>query len=305
MGPSASSNGEIFREELRLGSIRAAQQADQLLVFEKGLTFPSFLSELLVHNREMNKRYREIASALPVDLDTLPQRSGFRLRGMEMTRLETFTDAAFAFAITMLVIAAQQIPDDIKSLLAAFRNVPTFAFSIAVLGIFWWGHWEWSRRYGIEDGVSIIISWALIVTILIYIYPLKAIFGAMWFLLSDGRVGQALVIRSTESEARSLFAAYALGFTAVSGEIVLLNFRAWQLRDALQLNARERLMTHSEMTGWSIPISVGIVSLLLSQTLPIGEIAWCGWIYFSLPVPLLLHHILRKKQLERLPEGGR
>jgi hypothetical protein len=59
---------------------------------------------------------------MPVQLDALPRLRGFRLRGMEMTRLETFIDAAFAFAITMLVIAAQQIPDDIETLLAAFKK---------------------------------------------------------------------------------------------------------------------------------------------------------------------------------------
>ena len=100
----------------------------------------------------MNERYEEIASAMPADLDSLPRLRGFRLRGMEMTRLETFIDAAFAFAISMLVIAAQQIPDNIQTLLAAFKNVPTFVCSIAVLGIFWRGHWLWSRRYGLEDG---------------------------------------------------------------------------------------------------------------------------------------------------------
>ena len=79
----------------------------------------------------------------------------------------------------MLVIATQQIPDDIETLLAAFKNVPAFVASIIVLGIFWRGHWLWSRRYGLEDGVSIFISWAMIVTMLIYIYPLKAIFSSM------------------------------------------------------------------------------------------------------------------------------
>ena len=72
-----------------------------------------------------------------------------------MTRLETFIDAAFAFAISMLVIAAQQIPDNIRTLLAAFKNVPTFVCSIAVLGIFWRGHgcgaavtaWRTARRF--------------------------------------------------------------------------------------------------------------------------------------------------------------
>ena len=139
----------------------------------------------------MNGRHADIASAVPADLDSLPRLGGFRLRGMEMTRLETFIDAAFAFAISMLVIAANQVPDNIEELLGAFRHVPAFVASVVVLGIFWRGHWLWSRRYGLEDGVSIFISWAMIVTILIYMYPLKAIFSSMWFLLSSGRVGQS------------------------------------------------------------------------------------------------------------------
>src|SRR5437773_2811775 len=200
----------------------------------------------------MKERHRDIASAAPADLDALPRLRGFRLRGISMTRLETFIDAAFAFAISMLVIAAQQIPDDIASLLAAFKNVPTFICSIAVLGIFWRGHWLWSRRYGLEDGVSILISWALIVTILIFIYPLKAIFGAMWYLLSSGHVGQRLSLHTTESQARTIFAIYALGLIAISAEILLLNLRAWQLRGPLRLNQWEVVVTGGELSGCGI-----------------------------------------------------
>src|ERR1700751_2505236 len=185
----------------------------------------------------MTERQQEIASSLPANLDDLPRLRGFRLRGIEMTRLETFIDAAFAFAISMLVIAAQQIPDNIQALLAAFKNVPTFICSIAVLGIFWRGHWLWSRRYGLEDGVSILISWALIVTILIFIYPLKAIFGAMWYLLSNAQVGHPFSLHTTEAQARTIFAVYALGLIAISAEILLLYVRAWHLRKPLRLNA--------------------------------------------------------------------
>src|SRR6266852_569920 len=232
----------------------------------------------------MNERHEDIASALPRNLDELPRLREFRLRGMQMTRLETFIDAAFAFAISMLVIAAQQIPDNIQALLAAFRNVPTFVCSIAVLGIFWRGHWLWSRRYGLEDGASILISWTMIVTILIFIYPLKAIFGAMWYFLTDGQVGQPFSLHTTESQARIIFAIYALGTIAISAEILLLNLRAWQLREPLRLNARERLVTRSELTGWSVPVSVGIVSLVLAFILPTEEIAWCGWVYFLMAI---------------------
>src|SRR5256886_9930618 len=191
----------------------------------------------------MNEPHEEIASAVPTDLDSLPRLRGFRLRGMGMTRLETFIDAAFAFAISMLVIAAQQIPDNIQTLLGAFKNVPTFVCSIAVLGIFWRGHWLWSRRYGLEDGVLVLIWWGMFVTILFFFYPLKAIFGAMWYLLSSWLVGQPFSLHTTESQARTIFAIYGLGLIAISAEILLLNFRAWQLREQLGLNARERLMT--------------------------------------------------------------
>jgi uncharacterized membrane protein len=245
----------------------------------------------------MNQRAQEIASGLPPDLDALPRLGGFRLRGIAMTRLETFIDAAFAFAITMLVIATQQIPDDIETLLAAFKNVPAFVASIIVLGIFWRGHWLWSRRYGLEDGVSIFISWAMIVTMLIYIYPLKAIFSSMWFLVSGGQVGHVLGAHS-ESQVRALFAVFALGFTAIALEMVFLNLRAWQLREPLRLNARERAMTLHEVAGWSIPVGVGLVSLVLALYLPRAHIEWSGWIYFSMAILVPLHRAYFRRKPE-------
>ena len=212
-----------------------------------------------------------------------------------MTRLETFIDAAFAFAITMLVIAAQQIPDDIETLLSAFKNVPAFIASVVVIGIFWRGHWLWSRRYGLEDGASILISWAMIVTILIYIYPLKAIFSSMWFLVSGGRVGHMLGAHS-ESQVRALFAVFAVGFTAIALEMVLLNLRAWQLRDALQLNERERATTRNEVSGWSIPLGIGVLSFILALSLPRDYIEWSGWIYFSMAILVPLHKAYVKRR---------
>src|SRR5262247_869092 len=87
----------------------------------------------------MTERDEEISTAMPKDLDALPRRGGFRLRGLEMTRLESFVDATFAFAVSLLVIAGQQVPDDLDAVLRAFNNVPAFAASIAVMAIFWRG----------------------------------------------------------------------------------------------------------------------------------------------------------------------
>lgn len=65
----------------------------------------------------MTERDEEISTAMPKDLDALPRRGGFRLRGLEMTRLESFVDATFAFAVSLLVIAGQQVPDDLDTIL--------------------------------------------------------------------------------------------------------------------------------------------------------------------------------------------
>src|SRR5438477_10206759 len=130
--------------------------------------------------KEMNPRHGDSASGRPADLDSLPRLRGFRLRGMEMTRLETFIDAAFAFAISMLVIAANQVPDTIEELLDTFRHVPAFVASVVVLGIFWRGHWKWSRRYGLEDGVAIFVRGAMLATILMYMYHLRECYDVIW-----------------------------------------------------------------------------------------------------------------------------
>jgi Endosomal/lysosomal potassium channel TMEM175 len=243
----------------------------------------------------MTEREADIGSTLPANLDELPRLNGFRLRGIEMTRLETFIDAAFAFAITMLVIANGQVPQDIDALLGAFKNVPVFVASIAVLAVFWRGHWLWSRRYGLEDTTSIVISWGMLVTILIYVYPLKVLFGEMFYYLSGHRVGQEIVVHSV-MQARALFALYALGFAAISLEIVFLNLHAWRLREPLRLNDREKLITRGELSGWSIPVSIGLLSLLLALTLPFRWLEWSGWAFSLMFILLPIHNKWLKRR---------
>jgi hypothetical protein len=76
-----------------------------------------------------------------------------------------------------------------------------------------------------------------------------------------------------------------------------LNLRAWQLREPLRLNAKEKLITLYEVTGWSIPVGVGIVSLVLALTLPREHIEWSGWVYFSMVILVPLHSACRKRRM--------
>ena len=142
----------------------------------------------------------------------------------------------------------------------------------------------------------------MIVTILIYMYPLKAIFSSMWFLVSNGRLGHALGSHSG-SQTRALFVIFTLGFTAIALEVFLLNLRAWQLRKPLRLDAKERSITLYEVTGWSIPVGVGIISLVLALALPKDQIDWSGWVYFSMVILVPLHSAYRRRKIEQKKES--
>jgi uncharacterized membrane protein len=118
-------------------------------------------------------------------------KDGFRLRGQEMTRSETFTDAAFAVAVTLLVISVDAMPTSFQDLADALRGVPAFAMSFTVLLVFWHGHWQWSRRYGLEDRSSIVLSAALVFVALVYVYPLKYVANLFLYWLTSGRLSGA------------------------------------------------------------------------------------------------------------------
>ena len=106
--------------------------------------------------------------------DASPRENGFRLRGAQVTRLETFVDAAFAFALTLLVIAGDTLPESFAELREALRRTPVFVLCFVLVAMFWSSHNRWSRRYGLEDGWSTVLS-MITVTLLITVLKLPAV----------------------------------------------------------------------------------------------------------------------------------
>ena len=174
-------------------------------------------------------------------LAILPEKNGIRQRGMNMTRLETFTDAAFAFAVTLLVISVDDVPGSYEEFIEALKLVPAFIACFATLMLFWWGHHVWSRCYGLEDGWSMIWSLALVACVLIYIYPLRVIFGAFLADASSGLLPQPFELDA--SQIGTLFVIYGVGWTTLSGLLLVLFLVALQRRDSLALNSRELFET--------------------------------------------------------------
>lgn len=240
------------------------------------------------------------ASASADTLTTLPARKGFRQRGTEMTRLETFTDAAFAFAVTLLVIGgSDSVPVNFDEMLQAMKQVPAFAASFANIMLFWYAHHIWSRRFGLDDTPSILLSLLLIFVILIYVYPLKAIYSGAIGFFSNGYFASYFGLRSL-GDLRDLFVIFGGGFAGLSGIIVLLNMHAWSLRDELSLNALEQFDLQTEKTHWDINVIVAVLSVLMAIFLPDRWVVMAGMFYGVFAIVLPWHAVRRGRLRDKL-----
>lgn len=191
----------------------------------------------------------------------------FRERGAEITRLETLSDAVFAFAITLLVVSLE-VPGTFNALLDAMRGFLAFAVCFTFLLWIWHQHTSFFRRYRLEDSATVALNGVLLFVVLFYVYPLKF----LWTLLLGGLSGGPMTVShngGTEpvilvEQTPTLMIIYALGFVAVFLSLALLYLRAWQEREALGLSETEVL--DARMYFWeNVGVaSVGVVSMAIS-----------------------------------------
>lgn len=231
----------------------------------------------------------------------LPAQDGFRLRGEDMTRLETFTDAAFAFAVTLLVVGGgDAIPTNFAEMKAAMLQVPAFAASFANIMFFWHGHHVWSRRFGLETAGSIFLSGLLVFVVLVYVYPLKAIYSGAIEFFSAGYFPSYFEVGSID-DLRTMFVIFGIGYAALAGVIALLNQHALVHGEQLGLSELERYDTVSTRQQWTIHAAVPCVSIILALTMNGALLALAGIIYGSFGV-LSPWHARRRRRSRPVPD---
>ena len=238
------------------------------------------------------------------ELAELSVERGIRLRGTETTRLDTFVDAAFAFAVTLLVISVDEVPGSYDEFMQALAQVPAFLACFVLLMLFWWGHHNWSRKFGLHDALSIVLSLALVALVLIYVYPLRLIFGAFFSNASGGALPSGLDI--TQEQLADMFIVFGVGFSAMSGVLTALYLRADARHVRLMLNGRERYFARSEAATWGILTATGLVSTLAALLLParLGPLA--GFVYWSLIITMPIQGFFAgrgRRQFEGRTEG--
>ena len=96
-------------------------------------------------------------------------------RSHEIIRIEALSDAVFAFAVTLLVVALE-VPHTFGELWDKMHGFFAFAISFALLFHVWYAQHTFFRRYGLQDGVTVLLNGLLLFLVLFYMYPLKFLF---------------------------------------------------------------------------------------------------------------------------------
>src|SRR3982751_6052649 len=78
---------------------------------------------------------------------------GFSWRGKEVSRIEGFSDAVFAFAVTLLVVSLE-VPRTFDELLATMQGFFAFAICFLLLLAVWFEQYKFFRRYGLKDAFT-------------------------------------------------------------------------------------------------------------------------------------------------------
>jgi uncharacterized membrane protein len=194
---------------------------------------------------------------------------GFRIRGLQPTRVDAFVDAAFAFAVTLLVVAVGRIPTSVPELALAMRGVPAFAASFMLIARFWQSHRHWSRRYGLEDAKSVHPSLALVFVTLVYVYPLRMVAAIVMAMVSGGVLAEQSFVIDGMAEGRVLYVTFAVGYGVVSLIFSLLYRHALDCADELGLSPVERVRTQTSIDRYRGFLGIAILSLLLAVLLPL------------------------------------
>ena len=220
---------------------------------------------------------------------------GFRLRGREVTRLESFSDAVFGFALTLLVVSLD-VPKSFADLVSTMRGFPAFAICFLLLALIWNGHYKFCRRYGLDDGTARFLTCVMLFLVLFYVYPLKFLFNLS---ITGLLFGAGPPVAMTGAQLSVLLVIYGLGFAAVYAALTLLYLHAWRLRDALQLNELEKFDTRYVMYRLLTLVAFGVVAAGLACVPVLRK--WSPFIYILLfPILRISRMVHRRRRAQYL-----
>lgn len=187
-------------------------------------------------------------------------------RRHEMSRLEAFSDAAFAFALTLLVVSLD-VPRSYAELMQLMKGFGSFACCFALLVWIWYEHNVFFRRYGLQNPLTVFLNGVLLFLVLFYVYPLKFMFDSFFAMFVPSAFPDLQPMTLLQLSRAS--ALYGLGFVALLLMFALLYLYAFWKRHELRLTAIEVFDARASAGAHLVSAAVGAVVFLSAVLAPV------------------------------------
>jgi uncharacterized membrane protein len=211
----------------------------------------------------------------------MPQSSRAEHYRREVSRIEGFSDAVFAFAVTLLVVSLE-VPHTFDELWGAMHQFFAFAICFALLFQVWWRHFNFFRRYGLEDATTIVLTGILLFVVLFYVYPLKFVFTLVIDqLFGFNQLPGAHTPTIEPAQAPRLMQIYSGGVIAVFAVFTLMYGNVYRKRATLELDATQALQARISVIDNAGLAFIGLLSVLIATFGgPRAAMTIAGPIYF-------------------------
>lgn len=219
----------------------------------------------------------------------------FRFRGHEVRRIEAFSDAVFAFAVTLLIVSLE-VPKNFEELMVTMRGFFAFGVSFVLLMMIWYEQNIFFRRYGLDDIKTVVLNCTLIFLVLFYVYPLKFLFTLVFSDQIYGTGESPFLIKVTEFP--MLMMIYGLGYILIYFLFALMYIHALKKSEELQLLPAEIFDTKTKLFKNFVLIAVGILSVLVAFLLPAAQAGIAGLVYVLIG-PALSFFYARRGRIKR------
>ncbi len=191
----------------------------------------------------------------------------FNYRGEEPGRLENFSDAVFALAITLLLISTSP-PTNFEQIRRFTYDLIPFSLCITLIITIWHEHYVFFLRYGLRNGRIVFLNTLFLVIVLFYVYPLKfitklSLYPIAWLLGNEDIIHELRGMIQGE-DVGELMIIYGLGAASVFFVLRIMYSYAHSLADQLELTPIERFDTRTKIKTNTIMGLVPLISVLMA-----------------------------------------